>query len=315
MDTKPTLLILAAGMGSRYGGLKQIEPVGPSGEAMLDYSVYDAVRAGFGRVVFVIRRDIEDAFKRDVGSRFERRIEVGYAFQELDMLPEGFTVPEGRAKPWGTAHAILVAKDAVSTPFGVINADDFYGLDAYRVLARELGRSRGNEYCMVGFRLENTLSDHGAVARGICTAGEDGRLQDVVELTGISKTPEGAEHHDDDGSVRQLDGSEIVSLNMWGFTPSIFEHLEREFVTFLSEAQSDPRREFFIPTVVNTLVARGTVMTRVLRTRSSWFGVTYREDRPAVVADIRALIDQGCYPADLWAESDVVPPGSAGDDS
>ncbi len=301
MTTKPTLLVLAAGMGSRYGGLKQIEPVGPSGEAVLDYSVYDALRAGFGRVVFVIRRDIEEAFKRGIGSRFERFADVGYAFQELDMLPAGFSVPAGRTKPWGTAHAILVAKDAVSTPFGVINADDFYGYDSYRVLSAELARGGRSQYCMVGFRLGNTLSEHGAVARGICTADAEGMLRDVVELTGIVKTPEGAEHGGDDGTVHRMDGSEIVSLNMWGFTPSIFEHLEREFAAFLSESVSDVRREFFIPTVVNTLVARGLVTMSVLPTRSSWFGVTYREDTPEVVASIRALVEQGCYPGDLWA--------------
>ncbi len=314
MNMKPTLLVLAAGMGSRYGGLKQIDPVGPGGEAVLDYSVYDALRAGFGRVVFVIRRDIEDDFKRGIGNRFEQHIDVGYAFQELDMLPEGFGVPGDRTKPWGTAHAILVAREAVGTPFGVINADDFYGLDSYRALAQELARCSGDQYCMVGFRLDNTLSDHGSVARGICTVDADGMLQDVVELTGILKTPGGAEHRDDDGSAHSMSGSEIVSMNMWGFAPSIFAHLEREFAAFLRQAVSDVRREFFIPTVVNSLIDRGLVAARVLRTQSSWFGVTYREDKPVVVASIRELVDRGCYPDNLWASPvDTVSVAAEGD--
>lgn len=301
MGARPTLLVLAAGMGNRYGGLKQIEPVGPSGEAVLDYSVYDAVRAGFGRVVFVIRRDIEDAFKSSVGSRFERLVDVGYAFQELDMLPAGFAVPGDRTKPWGTGHAILAARDAIDTPFAVINADDFYGAASFEILAEELFGCSGNKYCMVGFRLDHTLSDHGSVARGLCTVDANDMLRDVVELTGIVKTANGAEHREKDGSVRGMRGDEIVSMNMWGFAPSILSHLEREFTAFLGESLSNSRAEFFIPTVVNALVGEGLVSARVLRTESSWFGVTYREDRHAVIDGIRSLVDEGCYPTSLWA--------------
>lgn len=297
---KPTLLVLAAGMGSRYGGLKQIDPVGPSGEAVLDYSVYDALRAGFGKVVFVIRHDIEAEFKNTIGTRYENHVDVDYAFQELHMVPEGYTVPPERQKPWGTGHAILVARDAIDEPFAVINADDFYGAHAYAVLAKELSAARDDHYGMVGFRLDHTLSEHGTVARGICTVGADGNLSDVKELTKIRKTTSGAENEAEDGSILKLTGKEIVSMNMWGFTPSIFTHLEREFAVFLDAHLAHTKGEFFIPTVVNTLIDTGKAVTRVLQTDSSWFGVTYREDKPVVVANIRKLVDAGVYPYALW---------------
>ncbi len=296
---KPTLLVLAAGMGSRYGGLKQIDPVGPAGETVLDYSVYDARRAGFGRVVFVIRRDIEAPFKESVGARFAGKLDVGYAFQELAMVPPGFSVPAERQKPWGTGHAILVARDVVREPFAVINADDFYGADSYRVLARALGTTDADTYCMVGFTLANTLSEHGSVARGICQTDAQDLLAGVEELTAIFKTPTGAENRAA-GAVRALSGLEIASMNMWGFTPSIFDHLEREFGAFLSANAGNPKAEFFIPTVVNNLTGRGQARVKVLRTGSSWFGVTYREDKPHVVESIRQLIAAGVYPANLW---------------
>ena len=297
---KPTLLVLAAGMGSRYGGLKQIDPVGPSGEAVLDYSVYDALRAGFGKIVFVIRRDIEADFKAAIGARYDSRVRVDYAFQELDMIPQGFAAPSERKKPWGTGHAILVAREAIDEPFAVINAADFYGAEAYRVLAAELSAMGDDRYCMVGFRLDHTLSDHGTVARGVCRVDANGNLAGVEELTRIHKTEDGAENEEPNGTRRKLTGGETVSMNMWGFAPSVFGHLEREFRRFLEEQAAHPKAEFFIPTVVSSLIDAGTVATRVLKTDASWFGVTYREGKPVVVASIRKLVDEGVYPDNLW---------------
>ncbi len=308
--TKPALLVLAAGIGSRYGGLKQIDPIGPGGETIIDYSVYDALRAGFDRLVFVIRRDIETTFRDIIGRRFEKRIAVEYVFQELTGLPPGFSVPPGRTKPWGTGHAVLTGASAVHGPFAAINADDFYGRASFEVLARHLAgtgtavTSTGADYAMVGFILRNTLSEFGSVARGLCRLTPDDHLQSVVELTKIEKvtTPSGlaAQNTEADGQVQPLTGEEIVSMNMWGFTPSIFAHLEREFVAFLEAQGTNPKAEFFIPTVVNTLIDRGQVRLRVLRSPDSWFGVTYREDRPRVVESIRHLIQRGDYPEKLW---------------
>ena len=298
--TKPTLLVLAAGIGSRYGGLKQIDPIGPGGETIIDYSVYDSLRAGFGKLVFVIRRDIEATFREVIGSRFEKWIAVDYVFQELTGLPPGFSVPPDRTKPWGTAHAVLTAAGAVREPFAVINADDFYGQASFQTLGKYL-QSGNPDYAMVGFLLRNTLSEFGSVARGVCCLTPDEYLESVVELTRIEKDGVAAKHTDATGHVQPLSGDEIVSLNMWGFTPSLFAHLQQEFAAFLQQEGANPKAEYFIPTVVNTLINTSQVRLKVLRSTGNWFGVTYREDRPRVVASIRELIQRGDYPEKLWS--------------
>jgi len=297
--TSPTLLILAAGMGSRYGGLKQIDSVGPHGETIIDYSIYDAIRAGFGKLVFVIRRDIEQQFKEIIGTRFEKRIVVEYVFQELDKLPPGYSVPEGRTKPWGTTHAILMAAEVILERFAVINADDFYGAQSYRLLARHL-QSESVEYAMVGFILRNTLSDFGSVARGVCRVDGDNHLQNVVELTKIERDGVRARNIGADGLISQLTGNELVSMNMWGFTPRVFNQLREHFQGFLKSNSLDTKSENYIPSTVNDLIVAGRARVKVLRTDDSWFGVTYREDRPRVVESIRQLIKRGTYPERLW---------------
>lgn len=298
-----TLLVLAAGMGSRYGGLKQVDPVGPGGETLLDYSVYDAVRAGFDRVVFIVRGDMEADFRAAVGRRIERRAAVEYCRQELEMVPGWFSIPPERQKPWGTGHAVLAARDAIGGNFAAVNADDFYGAGSYRKLAGHLqqaaDRARG-DYGMVGFRLRDTLSDHGTVARGVCRSRQ-GLLEQVVELTRIARSGDGAVHSDRRGSDHNLSGDELVSMNMWGFTPGIFDHLDRAFARFLRERGGEDGAEFMIPTLVNDLVAAGQARVRVLRSSDSWFGVTYREDRDRVTSRIRALVSGGAYPERLWA--------------
>ncbi|WOO40718.1 nucleotidyltransferase family protein [Rubellicoccus peritrichatus] len=299
---KPTLLVLAAGMGSRYGGLKQMDPMGPNGETMLDYSVYDAIRAGFDRVVFVIRRDFEADFKQQVGSRFAGKIDVDYAFQDLSDLPEGFSIPEGRTKPWGTAHAILAARNVVHAPFAAINADDFYGRDAYAQIAHyfeSLETPEALHLCMVGYNLEKTLSDHGTVNRGVCST-ENGLLINVEEYTEIG-------HSSEKGLTgKNLTGNEVavspdssVSMNFWGFTPPIFEHLTEAFVAFLKERGSEMKSECYIPTVVDDLIKAGVAPCPVLETSSPWFGVTYPDDKPNVVASIEKLIEAEDYPQSL----------------
>jgi UTP-glucose-1-phosphate uridylyltransferase len=302
-DMKPTLLVLAAGMGSRYGGLKQIDPMGPSGETILDYSVFDALRAGFGKVVFIIRPDFEKDFRERIAAKFAGRIDVGFAFQTIDQLPAGFSLPVGREKPWGTTHAILCARGAVDTPFAVINADDFYGQDSYAVLARHLQSLdvRSTAYSMVGFTLKHTLSEHGTVARGVCQTDASGRLTDIQELTKISKLPSGAEHRGEDGSVVSLTGEEPVSMNMWGFTPAIFPQLAADFDAFLRAKGAEMKSEAYIPMSVGNLIRAGQATCQVLRTDSAWFGVTYREDKPVVQASILRQVQSGSYPASLWS--------------
>ncbi len=295
----PTLLVLAAGMGSRYGGLKQIDPVGPHGEAILDYSVYDAMRAGFGRVVFLIRRSIEDAFRASVGSRYQGSLPVEYAFQELEDLPAGFSLPEGREKPWGTTHAVLCAARSLPGPFAVINADDFYGAASYRVLAQHL-QSGSPDFAMVGFVLRRTLSAYGSVARGICQVDAAGMLQSVVEHTQITPDGQAACSTQSDGSALPLSGDELVSMNMWGFTSAIFDPLARDFQRFLQSSGSQLKSECYLPNSVNTMVAEGAARVRVLSSPDAWFGVTYREDRESVVARIAAMVQAGAYPAQLW---------------
>ncbi|HWQ11112.1 MAG TPA: NTP transferase domain-containing protein [Holophaga sp.] len=301
---KPQLLVMAAGVGSRFGGLKQLEPVGPSGETVMDYALFDAKRAGLERVVFVIRRDFEQAFREQVGAKYERWMEVDYAFQELDQLPEGFSLPAGRTKPWGTGHAILAARAGIRTPFIAINADDFYGLRAFERLSEFFAGPSGagtDAYAMVAFRMANTLSEHGTVARGVCAVGPDGLLETVVEHTGLERAGEGVQETAKDGAVRHFTGSEPVSMNFWGFQPSLFAHLQERFARFLAERGQDPKAEFFIPTVVDELIREGRATVRVLDTPDRWFGVTYREDKDAVVARIRALVEAGEYPRSLWS--------------
>ena len=296
----PTLLVLAAGMGSRYGGLKQIEAVGPSGETIIDYSIFDAMRAGFGKLVFIIRKDIEQPFKEVVGSRFEKRIAVDYVFQELDKIPAGFSVPGGRTKPWGTTQAILMAADAIKEPFAVINADDFYGAESYQVMSKHLQAGTG-DYAMVGFVLRNTLSEFGTVARGVCRVGGDGFLEQVVELTAIARDGDHAKETAGDGTVTMLTGDEPVSMNMFGFTPQVFGKLQEHFKKFLEANGADLKKECYIPSTVNEMLVAGQAKVKVLRSNDSWFGVTYREDHAHVVESIRRLVKNGKYPESLWA--------------
>jgi hypothetical protein len=299
LKMKPSLLVLAAGMGSRYGGLKQIDPVGPAGETIIDYSVYDALRAGFAKLVFVIRRDLEQPFREIVGRRFEQRLPVRYVFQELGDLPPGFSPPPNRSKPWGTAHAILAGQSALQEPFAAINADDFYGAQAFRLLAQHLS-SGGSDYAMAAFILRQTLSDFGSVARGVCDIGPDGFLKSVVELTRIERDGAGAKNTDPSGRVTRLTGEEAVSMNFWGFTPAVFPALRAAFAAFLEKSGRDPKAECYIPSVVNEWVVSGRARVKVWRTSDPWFGVTYREDRPRVVESIRQLIAKGDYPERLW---------------
>ena len=296
----PTLLVLAAGMGARYGGLKQIDPVGPAGETIIDYSIFDALRAGFGKLVFVIRKDIEQQFREVVGARFEKRMATDYVFQALEDIPPRFTVPAGRTKPWGTTQAILLAAGVIQEPFAAINADDFYGANGYRELARHL-TSGTPDYAMVGFVLRNTLSDFGSVARGVCQVAGDGYLQHIVELTKIERDASGARNTDAAGKVTELSGDEPVSMNMWGFTPHVFDQLRECFEKFLEGNASDLKAECYIPSTVGELVHSGQARVKVLSSRDSWFGVTYREDRPRVIESIRRLIVDGLYPERLWS--------------
>jgi NDP-sugar pyrophosphorylase family protein len=302
---KPTLLILAAGMGSRYGGLKQLDAMGPSGEVVLDYSVFDALRAGFGKVVFVIRREFEEQFKNQIGSRFADKIEVAYAFQELGDLPAPYTLPEGRTKPWGTAHAVLAAEAAVHEPFLMINADDFYGRDAFEKMAANLMEPRIDDgkahYAMVGFYLKNTLSDHGSVARGVCKTDDFGMLTSVTEMTKIFKTESGAENREEVLNPVVLTGEEVVSMNFFGFTPDVFPRLRAAFAAFLEVSGKDLKAECFVPKEINDLIEAGAADVRVLESTGKWFGVTYPEDKQEVVEAIQTLVNAGQYPASLWA--------------
>lgn len=299
---KPTLFVLAAGMGSRYGGLKQLDPLGPNGETIMDYSIYDALQAGFGKVIFVIRKDFEKDFREKILSKYEGHIPVEVVFQATDKLPEGYTCPADRTKPWGTNHAVLMGKDAISEPFAVINADDFYGRDAFEVMARELARPRDRkgDYCMVGFRVGNTMTENGSVARGVC-ATKDGNLTDVVERTAISYAPDGRIVFTDENDVEQtLDPMTPVSMNLWGFTPDYFDFSEREFRKFLDKDLNTPKAEFFIPLCIDTLIKNGEATVKVLDTDSRWFGVTYAADRPGVVAKFAELHKDGTYPEKLF---------------
>ena len=286
-------------MGSRYGGLKQLDPVGPDNETIMDYSIFDARRAGFGKLVFVIRKAIEEPFKRTIGVRFEKKIAVDYVFQEVGKLIPGFSVPEGRTKPWGTTHAILMAANAIHEPFGVINADDFYGAGSYRALAQHL-QSGTSDYAMVGFVLRNTLSEFGTVARGVCHVSEDGYLKDITELKSIEREGPRITNIDDEGQETMLNGGELVSMNMWGFTPQIFGQLYEQFQRFLKRYGDDLKAECYIPSTVNSLIQAQQARVKVLRSGDAWFGVTYREDHPRVEQSILRLVEGGTYPRKLW---------------
>ena len=299
-----TLLILAAGMGSRYGGLKQMDPMGPNGETVLDYSVYDAIRAGFKKVIFIIREDFAQAFREGVGARFEGKIEVEYAFQKLDDLPDGFSVPDGREKPWGTTHAIRAARHAVNGPFAVINADDFYGADAYHRIATyfrdsSLSDDSISHYCMVGYHINKTLSDHGDVNRGICSE-TNGLLSDVEEVTEIKREQDGKIYGNQlNGTRIEIDEHALASMNFWGFNQEFFAQLEEHFIEFLNESGNELKSECYIPTLVDDLITQKKADCQLLETSSSWFGVTYPDDKPHVVDAISKLVDQGAYPSPL----------------
>ena len=302
---KPTLLLLAAGMGSRYGGLKQLDGVGPNGETIMDYSIYDAIQSGFGKIVFVIRKDFEQEFRDKVLSKYEGHIPTELVFQSIDALPEGFTCPEGREKPWGTNHAVLMAKDVINEPFLAINCDDFYGRDAFNVMGRFLsGLADGNEnsYAMVGFRVGNTLSENGTVSRGVCTTNAEGHLTTVVERTKIARVDGKVSYKDENDEWVVIDDNTPVSMNMWGFTPDYFRYSENYFRDFLSDEKNmtNLKSEYFIPLMVNKLITDGTASVSVLDTTSKWFGVTYPEDRPETVARIKKLVEERVYPNKLF---------------
>ena len=300
---KPTLLILAAGMGSRYGGLKQVDPVGPNGEAIIEYSIYDAIRAGFGKVVFVIRESFADAFKESFSKKLEGKIEIEYVFQELDNIPKGIEISDERQKPWGTGHAVLVAKDVINEPFVVINADDYYGPSSYKLTAdflNSLSEPAIPEYCMVGYELKSTLSDNGYVSRGVCESDENDYLSTVVERTSIEKINGEIISKLADDKFLTLSGEEVVSMNFWGFQPSYFRFLENHFTEFIKLNADNPKAEFYIPTVVNDLINHEQAKLKVLKSKDLWFGVTYKEDKELAVQNISRLIQEGVYPEKLW---------------
>ncbi len=299
---KPTLFVLAAGMGSRYGGLKQLDGLGPNGETIMDYSIYDAIRGGFGKLVFVIRESFEKDFREKIIKKYENHIPVELVFQKLENLPAGFKCPEGREKPWGTNHAVLMGKDVINEPFAVINADDFYGRDSFAVLGKALAEMEGkkNDYCMVGYRVGNTLSESGSVARGVCSTDKDGFLTTVVERTAIERIDGKVQFKDEKGKMVAIEDNTPVSMNMWGFTPDYFKYSEDFFVDFLKKNIDNLKCEYFIPLMVNELINNGTVRVKVLDTTSKWFGVTYAADRQSVVDKIQALVDAGEYPAKLF---------------
>lgn len=299
---KKSLVVLAAGMGSRYGGLKQIDPVGPNGELVIDYSIFDAIRAGFSRVVFVIRKDMQEAFRESIGQAMESRLDVAYAFQSIDDLPPQFRAPAGREKPWGTGHAVFAARQETREPFAVINADDFYGQRAFELLSAHLDKPAPDipEYAMVAYQLQQTVSSHGTVSRGLCRTDDSGFLIDIEEVTAIEKSPAGIFSRASDGRIIARDNLIPVSMNCWGFFPELFEALESDFIRFLQQHGTNLKSEFYLPGSVSDMIAAHQARVKVLTTPDQWFGVTYREDKPFVMQGIQALIDEGRYPAKLW---------------
>ena len=300
---KPTLLILAAGIGSRYGGLKQLDRLGPSGETIIDYSVYDAIRSGFGKVVFVIRENIEKEFREAYIDRLNDKIEIDTVFQEIRNVPGGISYAQDRQKPWGTGHAVLMAAGKINTPFAVINADDFYGRSSFRAIAdyyESWSPERENDYCMVGYDIENTLSEHGTVSRGVCKSDENFFLLEVTERTKIERTPDGVAYKDENDADIIIPEKTTVSMNFWGFTPSFFQYLENGFREFMNKNSDNLKAEFYIPSAVNELVRSGKATVKLLDCREKWFGMTYREDREMVAARLKELVDGQIYPGNLW---------------
>ncbi|HRO09421.1 MAG TPA: sugar phosphate nucleotidyltransferase [Saprospiraceae bacterium] len=298
---KPTLLILAAGMGSRYGKLKQLDAFGPNGETIIDYSLYDAIRAGFGKVVFVVRDAFKTEFKEIFSKKLHGKIDMEFVSQELHKIPDGFELPDERSKPWGTAHAVWVAKDVINEPFGVINADDYYGVEAFRQLADFLlNAHKSDNYGVVAYNLENTLSDHGTVNRGVCQMNADGFLSDVKECEKIRKQDDGVIRYKEHDAVHELLPSTLVSMNMWGFLPSYFDHFDENFKNFLLHKGHELTSEYYIPALVDHLIKNEILQVEIIETGSDWFGVTYQEDRPVVMEKLRGLIDKGVYPENLW---------------
>lgn len=306
-----TLVILAAGMGSRFGGVKQMEPIDKDGNFIIDYSVFDAKRAGFDKVVFIIKEAIAEDFKATIGARVEKHIKVEYAYQEMTDIPAGYTIPEGRVKPWGTTHAVRSTRGIVKEPYAVINADDFYGRHTYEQLAAHLSRLEKSEFsddgvnhcCAVGFKVKNTLTDKGGCSRGICHVNDDGMLTDIVETHKIEKNGEDAKYPDADGNMVEIDGDTVVSMNCWGLTPETIELLDRDFDRFMAELKdaADPlKAESLLPSAIDSFIKAGTCDVRVYPTESEWYGVTFKEDKPWVVDSIQALIDAGEYPEHLW---------------
>ncbi|WPP51486.1 nucleotidyltransferase family protein [Catalinimonas niigatensis] len=304
--SKPTLLVMAAGMGSRYGSLKQVDRFGPSGETIIDYSIYDAIRSGFGKVVFVIRESIEAEFKQLFYGKFSDKIAIDYALQELDRVPEGIKVPAGRQKPWGTGHAVLVAADKIREPFAVINADDYYGQQAFQIMADFLSQTGNEEHVLVGYRLRNTLSEHGYVSRGICEVDHEGYLSSVTERTHIYITPkQEVVYQTDEGKEVKLTGNEVASMNLMGFTPNVFAQFEASFKAFLQENLHHPKNEFYLPSVVNEIISSRQARVKVLNTTDHWFGVTYQEDKAIAQRKLKELADAGVYPENLWETKNI----------
>ena len=306
--TKPTLVIMAAGIGSRYGGLKQIDPVGPNGEIIMDYSIYDAVKAGFDKVVFIIKKEMEDIFREKVGSRIDAVVKTSYVFQSVDDVPAGFEVPEGRVKPWGTGHAVLSCRNAVDSPFAVINADDFYGQTSFQMMNDYLVGMKDSsgmyQYCMVGFKLENTLTEHGHVARGVCTLDSSGNLKEIHERTKIQKFGNATKYTEDDKEWILIPQGSIVSMNIWGFTPSVFSELEAGFPSFLRDRTGNIlKAEYFLPSVIDGLISGNKAQVKVLPSKERWYGVTYQEDKPQVKEAIFKMTKEGIYPENLWGYS------------
>lgn len=306
MAIRPALVVMAAGMATRYGSLKQLEKFGPNGETMIDYSIYDAIKAGFGQVIFVIRESIATDFKATLLPRFADKIDLDYVLQEMDILPAGFSVPENRVKPWGTGHAVWVAAAKVMSPFAVINGDDFYGYNSFKVMADYLNQDTTGQPAMVGFKLANTLSEHGSVARGICEVDANGYLVSITEQTHIEQTPDGIISKTANNEEIKLTGDEVVSMNLTGFPPTVFRYFEKYLQEFLEKQAHDHKAEFFLPAVVNKLVQNKITQVKVLSTPEKWFGVTYPADKPVAEQTLRSLIAQGVYPENLWNESLVL---------
>lgn len=297
---KPTLIVLAAGLGSRYGSLKQIDQFGPSGETIVDYAIFDAIHAGFGKIIFVIRRNLEEEFKEVFIKKLEGKVKVDYVFQELDVLPDGFEVPEGREKPWGTAHAVLTAASKINEPFAIVNADDFYGRSSFKMICQHLSQMDNGSLsaCLVGFVLEKTLSEHGRVSRGICKVNNAGELEEITERTHIYKKEVGA-YYEEDGARVELTGKESVSMNLMGFTSKVFELMQEQFVEFLKSQGSELKSEYFIPSVLDNVRKQG-VKVPVLQSNEQWFGVTYKEDKSIAKQNLLKLVEAGVYPEKLW---------------